>query len=495
MVSLFRHQEEVAFQNDHPTRDGSGTGDECPRQQGMVTPRDLFRSNQLCAWLNIEELGVSNPVTVERVTGESSSKKNQNKANGRRKPAKQSKQKSKPRGSLGRSLMRGGLGALGSVFGPTGAGVGQALGDWGATILGMGDYEMKSNSLMSEVTGVPTMHGGSHGIRIKHKEYLGDITGSTGFSARTFVVQPGSSTTFPWLSNIAGMFQEYKIKGIVFEFLSTSATALNSVNTALGSVLLGVQYNVALPTFQSEAEMLQTEGTIMCKPSSSIICPVECDPNLQVMHHLFTRTGVLPAGADYQFYDWCNFTIGTVGMQAAANIGKLWVSYDIEFSKPRMAYGGSWPGDFTRINNGPYTAASSPLGDIQTNPKGNLGVTITAGASGFQRIFFPSSITSGKYYIEVEWTGAVNAAVTYPGRTLSNCALVNDFYNLSSTGELSTPQNGTSCSRARFVLVVTISGYSSAGSYVEFDTLGTLPATPTYCNIFVVNIPATDSVF
>lgn len=426
--------------------------------------------------------------------GKVRSKKTNQTKNNRKKPAKQTKPKQK--GSLGRTLMTSGLGALGGLFGPMGAGLGSNLGDWGANVLGMGDYEMKSNSLMHDLTGVPNVHGSQHTVRLRHKEYLGDIIGSVGFAIRNYTVQPGSSATFPWLSNIAGMFQEYKIKGLIFEYLSTSATALNSVNTALGTVLLGTQYNVALPTFSSEAEMLQTEGTIMTKPSNSVICPIECDPNLQVMHHLFTRTGSLPAGSDYQFYDWCNFSIATVGMQAAANIGKLWVSYDIEFSKPRIAYGGSWPGDFTRINNGPYSAAVSPLGDIQTSPKGNLGVTITAGAAGFQRIFFPATVTSGRYYVEVEWTGAVAAPVTYPVRTYVNCVLATPgFYELSTTSELSTPTQGSGSNRVRFVSVVDVIGYSAGGTYIEWGVAGVLPTTPTTCNIVVINIPGTDTPF
>lgn len=397
------------------------------------------------------------------------------------------------KGSLGRTLLSGALGGLGSLVGPMGSKIGASLGDWGANILGMGDYEVKHNTLL-EGNGVPKVHAGKNSVTISHREFLGDITGSTGFNSRVYTLNPGSSNTFPWLSNIAGMFQSYKFKGLVFTFNSTSADALNSVNTALGTVVMSTQYNVALPTFLNKAEMEQYEYTVSGRPSKNLVHCVECDPSLQVMEHLFTRTGSLPAGQDYQFYDWGNFQFATVGMQAAATIGELWVSYEVEFLKPRIASGGAWPGDFTRISNGPYTNASNILGDIQTTPVGNLGVTITAGTGGFQRVTFPNSITAGRFYVMVRWVGTVAAAINHPIRTYSNCT-ARAFWQLNSTTEALTPTNGTSTMTYTYSAVVTINGYSDSGSYVEFGNAGTIPATPQSVDIFVVGIPLADSAF
>lgn len=400
----------------------------------------------------------------------------------------------KQKGSLGRSLLKAGLGGVGSMFGPLGGGVGTSLGDWGANVLGLGDYKIESNSLMDGVTGVPRMHAGNRSVRISHREFLSDITGSIGFQNRVYTINPGSQSTFPWLSNIAYMFQSYKLHGLIFEFVSSSADALNSVNTALGTVVLGTQYNVALPNFVNKPEAEAHEFTCSSRPSKSLIHPIECDPKDQVMDHLFTRTGVLPAGQDYQFYDWGNFQFMTVGMQAAATIGELWVSYDIEFLKPRIQSGGSWPGDFTRIENGPWDA-NNLLGTLQTTPIGTLGVTVGAGAAGWQRVSFPSSISSGKFYVTVEWDGAVTAAIQVPGRTYSNCVQVVNSFNLATTGELLVPAATNVARKMSFSTFITVSGYNVNGSYIEFDLTGTLPGTPTYTNIYVVGVPMTDVAF
>lgn len=421
----------------------------------------------------------------------------QNMKKGGARPQKQSKNKparkaaSAKSGSLGRSLLTAGLGGLGGLLGPVGARIGGSLGDWGANMLGMGDYEVKQNTILSG-NGVPSMHKSGRGVRISHREFLGDITGSAAFTSREYVINPGSAQTFPWLSNIAAMFQSYKVHGLIFEFNSTSADALNSVNTALGTVVMATQYNVALPLFTSKAEMEQYEYTVAGRPSKNLIHTVECDPSLQVMEHLYTRTGSLPVGQDYQFYDWGKFQFATVGMQAASTIGELWVSYDIEFLKPRITSGGAWPGDFAYIYNGPYDA-NNRLGVLQRTKVGNLPVTIVATGSGFDTIRFDPSLSAGKYLVTLYWEGSSAAAVAGVTTTFSNCVAV---ANGSLTGYtvFQCPSGGASSNNYIVTFMVKINGYSASGSTVQI-TGGTLPGTPACIDIQVVAVPLDNSGF
>ncbi len=419
-------------------------------------------------------------------------KKSNNK--GKSSAPKKSKSSNKKSPSLGRALLTAGLGGLGGLMGPVGAKIGGSLGDWGANILGMGDYKVEENTLLSG-NGVPTMHeSGTRSMRVKHREFLGDITGSTAFTTRSYTIQPGSANTFPWLSRMAELFQSYRIHGMVFTFNSTSADALNSVNTALGTVIMSTQYNVSFPPFTSKAEMEQYEYTVAGRPSRNLTHIIECDPSLQVMDHLFCRSGALPAGQDYQFYDWGTFQFATVGMQAAATIGELWVSYDIEFFKPRIQSGGSWPGDFTFIRNGPYVANGSVLGTIQTTPIGNLGVTVgSSTGAAFDRIVWPEYITSGRYVVTVFWRGSVTAAVTFPIASYTNLTVATN--NTQSGLQLYAPEGSNIASRATQQWIVTINGYASGGSYITFGSAGTLPATPVEVSISVLAIPLSDTNF
>jgi predicted nucleic acid-binding Zn ribbon protein len=107
----------------------------------------------------------------------------------------------------------------------------------------MGDYQVhndtQKNSLFTE---------GAYNFKrqrsvITHREYITDIvTSSTAgaFSYVTYSINPGQDSLFPWLSNIAQCFEAYKMHGLVFEYKSMSADALNSTNTALGQVILSV---------------------------------------------------------------------------------------------------------------------------------------------------------------------------------------------------------------------------------------------------------------
>lgn len=73
-------------------------------------------------------------------------------------------------------------------------------------------------------------------FRISHREYVGDVVSgpSNSFTYKTYSLNPGNSSLFPWLSVISENFESYKFHGLVFEFKSMSADALNSTNTALG---------------------------------------------------------------------------------------------------------------------------------------------------------------------------------------------------------------------------------------------------------------------
>jgi hypothetical protein len=414
-------------------------------------------------------------------------KKNNNKG-------KQNKQRSTPRnkGSLGRKLLTGGLGALGSLMGPVGSSIATSGANWLSDVLGMGDYTISSNSLMNTVQGVPTFSESQHNVRVRHREYLGDITGSVAFTNRTYPINPGLAAVFPWLSNLGYGFQFYKFHGILFEFVSTSANALNSTNTALGSVIMATNYNAALPAYVSKQEAAESQFSCTSTPSKSLIHPIECKPGEKVLDTLYMRSGAVPSGQSPQFYDLGLFQLMTVGMQAAANIGELWVTYDIEFFRPRIPPGVT-EGQMFILANGPYVATTNVLGTIQTTPVTNgLGLTITATGGGYDTVNFPSYIQTGRFLVVVAWTGvATNCA--YTNHTLTNLTSQSVFDLATSTNALA-PFGGTSNSaRMTIAFFVTVSGYSSTGSSIAFSASSTLPATPADVTVVVAQVALSNS--
>ena len=95
--------------------------------------------------------------------------------------------------------------------------------------IGMGDYELRSNSLIrnSGSGDVEIVTHSSRGTRIRFREYIGDVfthpDEAGKFYAKSYAINPGLAATFPWLSPIAQQFDQWTPHGIIFEFKSTSS--------------------------------------------------------------------------------------------------------------------------------------------------------------------------------------------------------------------------------------------------------------------------------
>jgi hypothetical protein len=243
---------------------------------------------------------------------------------------------STPFGSLARTA---GTALGGFLGGPVGAGLGREAGAFVSHLLGQGDYTVEGNSLLTG-NQVPTFGNDDKGLRIKHREFIADLIGSTSFANAGYNLNPGNNFLFPWLSTLATSFETYQFHGLVFEFKSTSANALNSTNTALGTVIMATSYDSEDADFISKRQAESYEFATSCRPADSMIHPIECKPGENVLQHLYLSTILekadLPADSDPRFYYLGRTQFMTVGMQAAATIGELWVSYDVSLYKPRL---------------------------------------------------------------------------------------------------------------------------------------------------------------
>jgi hypothetical protein len=284
------------------------------------------------------------------------------------------------------------------------------------------------------------------------------------------------------LSTIAGSYQAYRFKGLLIEFCSRSADALNSTNTALGTVILATNYNVLRPNFASKQEMEASEFCSSSKPSMSVIHPIECAPGEAPLEHLYVRTAVVPAGQDARFYDLGNFQFASVGMQASAVIGEIWVTYDVELIKPRLPSQIPGAAAFTwayRVSSTGSNADPFNTGGLVINTVGGLGCTVSNLV-----VTFPSSISSGSYLMSAYWIGASSACST-ASPVLSNCSLNTQYWN--SQGYTAVPT--TTGTRFEFSYAVTISGFSSVGSTLTLSGLN-IPTSCTLSELFIIPIPS-----
>jgi hypothetical protein len=170
----------------------------------------------------------------------------------------------------------------GALGGPAGRAAGGALGAGISAITGYGDYTVSSGINSSKMTdpGVPSFVRNSNGISVSHREYVGQIAlpNTTAFDATHYTINPGNASLFPWLSNLAINFQEYRFRGLVFTF--QSRTSEFAADNAMGTVMMATNYNVQEKPFTTATNLLNTQFAVSAKPSTSFIHAIECDSAL-----------------------------------------------------------------------------------------------------------------------------------------------------------------------------------------------------------------------
>jgi len=240
-------------------------------------------------------------------------------------------------GGLGGGYAGGLLGnaALGSA---AGSGLGAIVSRW----LGQGDYSVQSNSLLGSVRPdgtIPAMHKDGQSVIVRHKEFLGEILGSQTYTVqKRYALNPGDSSTFPWLAAIAGQYTEYKVRGMIFHYVPTSGMAVNSTNPALGSVMIQTSYRATEAAPASKIEMMNEYWATEARPSEAFIHPIECDPKENPFNVQYVRNSSVASTENILMYDLGVTTVATTGCPATGNVlGDLWCTYEIELKKPKIA--------------------------------------------------------------------------------------------------------------------------------------------------------------
>lgn len=339
------------------------------------------------------------------------------------------------------------------------------LGDLGAfagnavsKFFGLGAYELNKNSLMDR-TGrqVPFMHSTDETVIVRHREYICDISSSSDFQVTRYSVNPGLDDIFPYLSALAENFEQYEFRGLVFEFNSTSAVALNSTNTALGAVMMAAQYRADAPAFTSKQEIQNHFWSVSGKPSDSFFLPIECDPAENPYKIQYVRSGDVPTGQDVKLYDLCNVSVATYGSQATAVVGELWATYEIALRKPKLA---SLKAVALDTANYTFSGATGLVPFSGTNVKviDNIGVTLSGSTFSFSK-------QAGLYQYTIQFNATSITAV--------GSVTVTNATQVSFNGSNSVPYNGaTSYFRTGFISIndpnltvsVTFSGITGSGT-------------------------------
>lgn len=276
---------------------------------------------------------------------------------------------------------------------------------WG----GSGEYSLRQNSLYKSGRQVPFMHSANESVMIRHREYICDISASAAFTVQKAIdVNPGLSSSFPFLAAIANNFQEYRFRGLIYEFKSTSATSLVSgTNTAMGSIMMAAQYRADASQFTSKLELLNEMWSVDSVPSQNCILPIECDPRENPMGIQYIRTSTVTAVTDKKFYDLASVTVASVGSQATNVVGELWASYEVELFKPTLASStGPLAGNAVHFGGGVCTAAA--VYGVQFFQRGHGVDFVINSAAGTLTI---NGHSGQRYFVAICYRSATSADV------------------------------------------------------------------------------------
>lgn len=390
-------------------------------------------------------------------------------------------------GGLGGSALGGMIGQS-SIGSTLGSGLGAVVSRW----LGQGDYNVQSNSVVKSAlrasTSIPSMHKDDQTITIRHKEYIASIKGSQNFEVqRFFILQPGDTNTFPWASGIASRFQQYRIKGMVFHYVPTSGYAVSGTNPAIGAVMLQTSYRANDAPPKSKTEMLNEYWASEASPADSFCHPIECSPKENPFSVHYVRTVPPPEGDTPLMYDLGVTYVATQGMPANGNIvGDLWVTYEIELSKPLIkssTHDTVKDGRAQIVSVSGSVSPSSLFGTTSVVATGSLPYTVTGNS-----IAFPTG-TVGEFVINIDIFAATTfTAINLTGEPVcSGCTLV----TLGATGQTYTRTqmggSGGTIARGHYVCQVLLDDPSVGVAYVTIPTLSWTQAA-AHTNIQISSI-------
>lgn len=275
--------------------------------------------------------------------------------------------------------------------------------------------------------------GASGSVTIRHKEYIGDIGPTLAFGVTNFDLNPGMDIAFPWLSQIAPAFQEYKWNDLIFTYQTQSSDLVTGNNPSLGTVMMATDYNAVGDPFLDKRTMENFEGTTSSKPSLSFVHVVNTKRKQTAHPTLYTRSGPPPPNADKRLYDIGTFALATQGMQATdptTTIGALWVSYSVTFMKPKFDVDQGIETDIFSFNlaymSGVGGFSMFAVDTVQTGKPqytaltNTLGCKLSFGGPGVNgRITFPYDSGAKTFLVSYAITGngvaANSAAITTVG--------------------------------------------------------------------------------
>jgi hypothetical protein len=360
-------------------------------------------------------------------------------------------------------------------------------------IAGTGDYRVGAGiSFGRDSRGVqiPQFSGSGRQTVVTHREYLGDIVASStagAFKNQVIALNPGLSSSFPWLAGLAMNFDQWEPLGMLVEYVNQSSTY--SGTASLGSITLACEYDVANPAYLSKFEMNNAEYAVSSNVAENLMMAVECKKSQRAQSLYYTRSSGVGLTDNIRFYDLANLQVATYGCAASQVVGELWITYKIRFMKEQI-----WGGLLGRnLINCQYTVADASI--VGTTPFGTVAPTVLTGYSPYSNIFpitagnvltFPAWMRGATLQLTMWWTGQTAAYCSAGTLTFSGPILRGP--NIFNANNSETSDGSTQSKSFTWVQTLSLNGTGSGDMAVTVGAM-LLPSTSPSFGMSIVQLP------
>lgn len=261
----------------------------------------------------------------------------------------------------------------------------------------------------------------------QRREQIGIVNGSVGYSVTEYPINPGNTTLFPWLSQLAPLYERYKIHNLDIQFVPTgSGFAAPNVS---GRLVLAADYDVMSPALASLQEAEGKDPNVPLQPYEEGV--LRLDPAELTREPKFNRpANFYPPGGDPKTYDAGKVAVCVQGTPNTSQIGILYAVYTVELITPQLPQINDFVQDYhlaqyfvpptLSLPNGVNTTLT--LSRIPAPNGGGLNLTFDAATYTFTLTpgvyamggTFIASMGAGVYTMG----GLASSLVTSPGGTI-----------------------------------------------------------------------------
>lgn len=211
---------------------------------------------------------------------------------------------------------------------------------------------------------------GRNGQRYHECERILTVPGSVGFSVSSSIpLNPGLSSSFPWLSGHGQLFDKYRVRSLTYRYKNLKGTSTD------GNILMSFDYDALDSAPSSALQMTQATRWVDGAPWRIFELKVPVDGRT-----LFTRSKTV-IGSDLKTYDMGTLHIASEACADTSDHGYVEVEYDIELLDKSPLGAGTPAAKHTSMFNLSVNTASGvnvpvAFDEMIVNP---LGVSVSSG--------------------------------------------------------------------------------------------------------------------